>query len=77
MICYNVTILRIGIDFKGKSVIPMKRLPGIATVLFVVFGALAAAHAADDKITVVAAENFYGDVAQQIGGDSALPFPAS
>ena len=46
----------------------MKRLPGIATVLFVVFGALAAAHAADDKITVVAAENFYGDVAQQIGG---------
>ena len=46
----------------------MKRLPGIATVLSVVLGALAVAHAADDKITVVAAENFYGDVAQQIGG---------
>jgi zinc/manganese transport system substrate-binding protein len=28
-----------------------------------------AARAADDKITIVAAENFYGDVAQQIGGD--------
>ena len=28
-----------------------------------------AAHAADGKIDVVAAENFYGNVAQQIGGD--------
>ena len=46
----------------------MKRLLGIATVLFVVLGASTVAHAADAKITVVAAENFYGDVAQQIGG---------
>jgi zinc/manganese transport system substrate-binding protein len=29
----------------------------------------APAHAADVKINVVAAENFYGDVARQIGGD--------
>ena len=27
------------------------------------------AHAAGDKIAVVAAENFYGDVAREIGGD--------
>jgi zinc/manganese transport system substrate-binding protein len=31
--------------------------------------ALTPAHAADGKIAVVAAENFYGDVARQIGGD--------
>ena len=31
--------------------------------------ALTPAHAADGKIAIVAAENFYGDVAQQIGGD--------
>jgi zinc/manganese transport system substrate-binding protein len=29
----------------------------------------APARAADDKIAVVAAENFYGDIARQIGGD--------
>ena len=31
--------------------------------------ALTPAHAADGKIAIVAAENFYGDVARQIGGD--------
>jgi zinc/manganese transport system substrate-binding protein len=31
--------------------------------------AVTAVHAADEKIAVVAAENFYGDVARQIGGD--------
>jgi zinc/manganese transport system substrate-binding protein len=31
--------------------------------------AIPSAHAADGKIAVVAAENFYGDVAKQIGGD--------
>ncbi|ACC69679.1 zinc ABC transporter substrate-binding protein [Paraburkholderia phymatum] len=40
----------------------------VASTLFAVaFGQ--AAHAQDAKITVVAAENFYGDVAQQLGGD--------
>ena len=34
-----------------------------------VFAALPATHAADGKIAVVAAENFYGDVARQIGGE--------
>jgi zinc/manganese transport system substrate-binding protein len=33
------------------------------------FAATYAAHAADGKIAVVAAENFYGDIARQIGGD--------
>jgi zinc/manganese transport system substrate-binding protein len=32
-------------------------------------GKIAADKIADSRITVVAAENFYGDVAQQIGGD--------
>jgi zinc/manganese transport system substrate-binding protein len=31
--------------------------------------AVTVAYAADGKITVVAAENFYGDVARQVGGD--------
>jgi len=45
----------------------------IVTGLWLAFGlalaATPAARAADGKIAVVAAENFYGDVARQIGGD--------
>ena len=33
------------------------------------FGAMTPAAAADGKIAVVAAENMYGDIAAQIGGD--------
>jgi zinc/manganese transport system substrate-binding protein len=47
----------------------LKILVGIAAVLAVTFAAAAPVRAADKKITVVAAENFYGDVARQIGGD--------
>jgi zinc/manganese transport system substrate-binding protein len=35
----------------------------------IAFGAAAGARAADGKLVVVAAENFYGDIARQIGGD--------
>ncbi|WP_157449807.1 zinc ABC transporter substrate-binding protein [Bradyrhizobium sp. ARR65] len=41
---------------------------GIVAAL-IMLGAFMSARAADEKIAVVAAENFYGDVAQQIGGD--------
>jgi zinc/manganese transport system substrate-binding protein len=41
----------------------------IALALMLAFGAAAPAHAAESQIEVVAAENFYGDVARQIGGD--------
>jgi zinc/manganese transport system substrate-binding protein len=41
----------------------------IALSLVWSLAAATAAGAAEDKIAVVAAENFYGDVAQQIGGD--------
>jgi zinc/manganese transport system substrate-binding protein len=41
----------------------------IAAVFMIALPAPAPAHAANDKIAMVAAENFYGDVAQQIGGD--------
>lgn len=37
--------------------------------LCLAFAAGTAVRAADGKIAVVAAENFYGDIAQQIGGD--------
>jgi zinc/manganese transport system substrate-binding protein len=47
----------------------MKTLIGLATAFIAALAAAAPAHAADGKIAVVAAENFYGDVAQQIGGD--------
>lgn len=38
--------------------------------VLIMLGALTNACAAEGKIAIVAAENFYGDVAQQIGGDS-------
>src|SRR6476620_3662399 len=45
----------------------MRRTIELVTALLFTFVALA--HAAGGKVAVVAAENFYGDVAQQIGGD--------
>jgi zinc/manganese transport system substrate-binding protein len=48
---------------------PLKTLVGFAAALAVVVAAAAPAQAAGKKIAVVAAENFYGDVARQIGGD--------
>jgi zinc/manganese transport system substrate-binding protein len=54
-----------------KSLFAMKSLIGLAALILALAPALPA-HAADKiaagKIAVVAAENFYGDVAQQIGG---------
>lgn len=47
----------------------MKMLFAAATAACVGLVALAPARAADGKIEVLAAENFYGDVALQIGGD--------
>ncbi len=50
----------------------MKPVSGLAAVLTLAALTLApppAARAADGKIAVVAAENFYGDIAKQIGGD--------
>ena len=47
----------------------MKTLGGVTTALLMMLANLAAERAADGKIALVAAENFYGNVAQQIGGD--------
>ena len=47
----------------------MRTIIGLVTALLCTFAALADAPAAGGKIAVVAAENFYGDVARQIGGD--------
>jgi zinc/manganese transport system substrate-binding protein len=47
----------------------MKMPTGLTAVLLVTLAALTVAHAADGKIALVAAENFYGSVARQIGGD--------
>jgi zinc/manganese transport system substrate-binding protein len=49
----------------------MKRIIGAAFSLVIALVAVAAptARAADGKLAVVAAENFYGDIARQIGGD--------
>jgi zinc/manganese transport system substrate-binding protein len=47
----------------------MKGATGFALALMLAFGAAAPAHAAEGQIAVVAAENFYGDIARQIGGD--------
>jgi zinc/manganese transport system substrate-binding protein len=50
------------------------KLPGndmkiLAAMTFAFAAILTSAHAADGKIDVVAAENFYGSVAQEIGGE--------
>jgi zinc/manganese transport system substrate-binding protein len=47
----------------------MKTPFAAAAALAITLATLPAARAAESKIAVVAAENFYGDVAQQIGGD--------
>jgi zinc/manganese transport system substrate-binding protein len=49
----------------------MKRVAALAPALAlaVVLGQMGLVHAAESQIAVVAAENFYGDIARQIGGD--------
>ncbi|HKM87127.1 MAG TPA: zinc ABC transporter substrate-binding protein [Xanthobacteraceae bacterium] len=47
----------------------MKVVLGLTTALLLTLAAATTARAADGKIALVAAENFYGGVAQQIGGD--------
>jgi zinc/manganese transport system substrate-binding protein len=47
----------------------MKLLIGLTTALLTMSAVPGATQAADNKIALVAAENFYGDVARQIGGD--------
>ncbi|HYC15911.1 MAG TPA: zinc ABC transporter substrate-binding protein [Pseudolabrys sp.] len=42
---------------------------GLAAILVLAIGQAASAQAASGQIAVVAAENFYGDIARQIGGD--------
>lgn len=49
--------------------VAIKVLLGLATALLLTLAGVAPAPAADGKIALVAAENFYGDVAKQIGGD--------
>jgi zinc/manganese transport system substrate-binding protein len=47
----------------------MKLIVGLAAALTLALAPALSARAASDKIAVVAAENFYGGVAQEIGGD--------
>ncbi len=47
----------------------MKVVLGLTATLLFTLAAAPVTRAADGKITLVAAENFYGSVAQQIGGD--------
>jgi zinc/manganese transport system substrate-binding protein len=47
---------------------PLNTLVGVAAALAVAVAA--PSQAAEQKLAVVAAENFYGDVARQIGGDA-------
>ena len=46
----------------------MKTLTKLALALLLAIAAAPLARAADGKLAVVAAENFYGDIARQIGG---------
>jgi zinc/manganese transport system substrate-binding protein len=53
--------------FVAKPSLALIRASALGLCLAIASGA--GAHAADGKIAVVAAQNFYGDIAQQIGGD--------
>src|SRR5665648_414951 len=48
----------------------MKAISGLLLALLLTIVSPVAARAPDGKISVVAAENFYGDIARQIGGDA-------
>jgi zinc/manganese transport system substrate-binding protein len=48
----------------------MKTVAGAALLVILTAASLQPARAAGTKITIIAAENFYGDVASQIGGDA-------
>lgn len=47
----------------------MRSLPALLVASFLAVNAAVPAHAADGKIALVAAQNFYGDIARLIGGD--------
>lgn len=47
----------------------MKTAVGLALAFLLAVAPAPRTHAADGKIAVVAAENFYGDITRQIGGD--------
>jgi zinc/manganese transport system substrate-binding protein len=47
----------------------MKTVIGLLLTLGLTLTAVPNSHAADGKLNVVAAENFYGDIARQVGGD--------
>lgn len=63
VICYIVTFTEL--DSKTRDFRMRRTALGLAAFASL----LACAHAADAPLAVVAAENFYGDVARQIGGD--------
>jgi zinc/manganese transport system substrate-binding protein len=46
----------------------MKTIAGLALAFVIAIGSCATAGATDDPVKLVAAENFYGDIAHQIGG---------
>ncbi|MES0115338.1 zinc ABC transporter substrate-binding protein [Mesorhizobium sp. C277A] len=48
----------------------MRRIPFLAALLVAVPLLTGTAVGAEDKLTIVAAENFYGDLARQIGGSN-------
>src|SRR6476660_5070263 len=62
--CYNVTLLGKALEIRPSM---KAALAGLAFAFSIVHGI--PALAAEDQIAVVAAENFYGDIARQIGGD--------
>jgi zinc/manganese transport system substrate-binding protein len=49
--------------------VPLRTAIGLVSALLCTLATFSEARAAGDKIAVLAAENFYGDVAQQVGGD--------
>jgi zinc/manganese transport system substrate-binding protein len=61
-------VIILHIEMPSPIIIGLSIMRALAALAFAAV-AVATAHAADAPLAVVAAENFYGDVARQIGGD--------
>src|SRR5664279_4961229 len=58
-----------GFAAQSKRIRPHENSNGLIVALGLILTSAPSTRAADGKLSVVAAENFYGDVARQIGGD--------
>ena len=65
----HITLSGGPIPLENKGFPIVRRVSRLALAVLLALAAAPGAQAADGKIAIVAAENFYGDIARQIGGE--------